>query len=185
MKYWDSGLNAPGSRRFRTTVHIAAQLWLIEGVQEKKGQAKLNLAPNLLLNWVSYPVEVQCTFFFPVFWNLVPYVTKQGVPVPSFPDFTDNMLLWWKWWVDILCVGHTLYLRACTAAQKLGALFFKLVGGGAYNLAVEEMSPATTPRALHSRAYFLKSFILASLFRMHLESEVSHILPSPIVSMLK
>jgi hypothetical protein len=56
---------------------------------------------------------------------------------------------------------------------------------GAYNLAVEEMSPAPTPHALNSQAYLLKYFILASLFRMYWESEVSHILPSPIVSMLK
>jgi hypothetical protein len=26
-------------------------------------------------------------------WNLIPYVTKQGVPVPCFPDFTDNFIV--------------------------------------------------------------------------------------------
>jgi hypothetical protein len=29
-------------------------------------------------------------FFFPVFWNLIPCVTKQGVSMPSFSNFTDN-----------------------------------------------------------------------------------------------
>ncbi len=74
IKYWDSGLNAQGSRRFIATVHITAVIgrrrW------GKKAQGKLSLAPNLLLNWVSYPLQVQCTFFLPVFWNL--YMTKQG-----------------------------------------------------------------------------------------------------------
>ncbi len=35
------------------------------------------------------PLEALCAFFLPVFWNLIPYVTKKGVPMPSFPDFTN------------------------------------------------------------------------------------------------
>lgn len=35
-------------------------------------------------------------FPFPVFWNLVPYVTKHGVPVVSLPDFTDNFNVSYK-----------------------------------------------------------------------------------------
>jgi len=53
------------------------------------------------------------------------------------------------------------------------------------SLCISEHAPATTPQAFNSQAYLLKNFILASQFTMHLESEVSHILPSPIVSMLK
>ncbi len=49
----------------------------MESVHEKKGQGNLSLAPNLLLNGVSCPLEAQCNFF-PVFRNFVPYVTKQG-----------------------------------------------------------------------------------------------------------
>ncbi len=51
---------------------------------------KLDPGTHLNRAWVSCPVESQCTFFIPVFWNLFPYVTKHGVLVPSFPDFTDN-----------------------------------------------------------------------------------------------
>jgi hypothetical protein len=67
--------------------------------------------------------------------------------------------------------GFTLYLRACPTAQKLGGLQSGSWGDVQSN---------------NLRAYLLKSFILAgSLFRMQLESEVSHISPSPILSMLK
>jgi hypothetical protein len=62
IKYWDSGLNARRSRTFIATVHIAEVIgWRRSG---KKGVGKLSLALNLLLNWVSCPVEAQCTFFF-------------------------------------------------------------------------------------------------------------------------
>jgi hypothetical protein len=33
------------------------QQWFVEGIQEKQGQGKLSLAPNLLLNLVSCPVD--------------------------------------------------------------------------------------------------------------------------------
>jgi hypothetical protein len=97
MKYWDSGLNARGSRTFIATVHIPA----LESIQEKNGQGKLSLAPNLLLNSVSCPVEPRCTCF-PVFWNLVRYVTKQGVVVPSSPDFTDKL-----YWPKVILLTPT------------------------------------------------------------------------------
>jgi len=62
MKYWDSGLNAPEcTRTFIATVHIAAVLGWKRS--RKEGQGKLSLAPNLLLNWISCPVEAQCTSF--------------------------------------------------------------------------------------------------------------------------
>jgi hypothetical protein len=59
--------------------------WLVEGVQEKKGPGKLSLALSFMPRWsLMY-------LFFPLFFeNLIHYVTKQGIPVPSFPDFTDN-----------------------------------------------------------------------------------------------
>jgi hypothetical protein len=57
------------------------------------------LKPNLLLNWVSCPVEAQCRYpFFPsVFWTLPLCdqmgggLDQTGVPVPSFPGYTDNL----------------------------------------------------------------------------------------------
>jgi hypothetical protein len=81
MKYWDSGLNAPGSRRFRAILRIAAAAvigW--KRFQEKKGECKLSLAPNfLLLNWVSCPaLEAQCTFVSCFLKSRLPYVTQIG-----------------------------------------------------------------------------------------------------------
>jgi hypothetical protein len=52
MKYWDSGLNAPGSRTLIVTVHIAAASGWKRSGQGKTSEGKLSLAPNLLLNWV-------------------------------------------------------------------------------------------------------------------------------------
>jgi hypothetical protein len=40
---------------------------------------------------------------FPVFPNPIPYVTKQGVPVPSFPDFAHNFTISWFNW-NLACV---------------------------------------------------------------------------------
>ncbi len=53
MKYWDSALNASGSRTFIATEHIAAAAigWKRSG-NERIG--KLSLAPNLLPNWVLW-----------------------------------------------------------------------------------------------------------------------------------
>jgi hypothetical protein len=105
MKYWRSALNAPGSRTFIATVHIAAAVigWMRWG---KKRTVQTQFSTKLLYSvfkvdpgtfvdraWVSCPVQGQCTFFFPVLWNLFPYVTKHGVPVPSLPDFTDNFIM--------------------------------------------------------------------------------------------
>jgi hypothetical protein len=47
-------------------IYRSIRQWLVESVQEKKGQGKPSLAPNLLLNWVSFmpPSSPQCTFFF-------------------------------------------------------------------------------------------------------------------------
>jgi len=115
MKYWDSGLHARGLRTFTATANIAAAAVIGWMRSVKQGQGKLSWAPNLFLNWVSCPVEAQCTFFscflkisspmrpnrgfefhaplkpsvlFPsVFWNLIPCVTIPGVSVPSFPHF--------------------------------------------------------------------------------------------------
>ncbi len=95
LKYWDPGLNARNTRTFIATVHIAAAVigWRRSGKERTvqtqfstKFAAKLGFMPR----WNSV------YFFPPVFWNLMPYATKQEVPVPSFPDFfTDkfNMFL--------------------------------------------------------------------------------------------
>jgi hypothetical protein len=57
MKNWDLTINALGSRTFIATIHIVATMvsWKCSG---KKGWGKFNLAPNLLLNWISCPVEI-------------------------------------------------------------------------------------------------------------------------------
>jgi hypothetical protein len=84
MKYWDSGLSARGARTFIAPEHIAGAVisWR-RSEKERTGQtqfstqfaAKLSFmprwSPGLLL-------------LVPVFWNLIPYVTKQGVPVRLF-----------------------------------------------------------------------------------------------------
>jgi hypothetical protein len=59
MKHWDSGWNAQGSRTFIATVNIAAAV-IGSRSSGTKGQGKLSLALNLLLNWVSCPVEALC-----------------------------------------------------------------------------------------------------------------------------
>jgi hypothetical protein len=84
------------------STHSSSSDWLKE-FRKRKDRANSVSAPNLLLNWVSCPLEAQCTFFFLVFWILIPYVTKQGVPVPSFPDFTDNFIV----------SGHTQLVCSC------------------------------------------------------------------------
>jgi hypothetical protein len=60
--------------------------------KKTRGHDKLNLTPNLLLNWVSRPIEAQCIFFL-VFWNLIPYVTKEGVLVSFLPNFMNNFTI--------------------------------------------------------------------------------------------
>jgi hypothetical protein len=92
MKYWNSGLNAPGSRTFIATVHIAAAVigWRRSG-KERTGQTQFSTKFAAKLCFI--PRWSSVYLFFPVFWNLVPYGTKQGVLVPSLPDFTDNFMM--------------------------------------------------------------------------------------------
>jgi hypothetical protein len=77
---------------FITTLHIVAAAVIGWRSSENFG-AKLSLMRPLKPS----------VLFFPVFWNLIPYVTKQGVPVPSFCDFTDNFVL----------SGHTQRVCSC------------------------------------------------------------------------
>ncbi len=94
--------------------------------------------------------------------------------MPSFPDFTDNFI------VTCFCDGNDGWtfcvcgsLCISEHAQHPKDLEHYLQTSGRPTIwLVEEMSRATTPPALNSWAYVLKSFILASLLRMHLESEV-------------
>jgi hypothetical protein len=78
MKYWDSGLNVRGLRTFIATAHVAAAVigWRCS-LKEMTGQTQLStkFAPKLSFMPRWNPVN----FVFPVFWNLIPYVTKQGV----------------------------------------------------------------------------------------------------------
>ncbi len=61
---------------------------MVEGIQEKKGQSKFNLASNLLLNWVSCLIEVQCTCFS-YFLKSHLLCDQRRVPLLYFPDFID------------------------------------------------------------------------------------------------
>jgi len=84
MKYWDSELSARGARTVTATVHIARAVisWRCSE-KERTGQtqfstqfaAKLSFMPRWILRYV---------LLFPVFWNLVPYVTKHGLPIRLF-----------------------------------------------------------------------------------------------------
>jgi hypothetical protein len=71
---------------YRYSTHSSSSDWL-KAFRKRNEGGKLSLAPNLLLTWVSCPSWSPVTGFF------FPYVTKQGVPVPSLPDFTDNFIL--------------------------------------------------------------------------------------------
>jgi hypothetical protein len=76
MKYWRWALNAPGSRTFWATVHIAAAVigwmrWGKERTVQTQFSTKLlysvfKLDPGTDVNraWVSCPVKGQCTFLF-------------------------------------------------------------------------------------------------------------------------
>ncbi len=78
MKYSDSGLSARGARTFIGTVHIAGAVisWR-RSEKERTGQtqfstqfaAKLSFMPRWSPGYL---------LLFPAFWNLIPYVTKQG-----------------------------------------------------------------------------------------------------------
>jgi len=138
MKYWKSGLNAGGSRTFTAATVYREQQWLVEGVQEKEGQGKLSLAPNLMLNWVPCPLWSPVYFLFHVFWNLIHYVTKQGVPVPSFPDFNNlispvyNRCIspgqkWWRTVLDIE-ISCTQWEGSARTQSALFFLFIKVLG---------------------------------------------------------
>jgi hypothetical protein len=73
MKYWDSGLNAPSSRIFITTVHIEQQ-WLIwrRSRKERIGQTQFSTKFAAKPNWVSCSLEAEYTFYF-CFFFLKPY----------------------------------------------------------------------------------------------------------------
>jgi hypothetical protein len=84
MTYWDSGLSARGRRTVIATVHIAGAV--ISWRRSEKGRtgqtqfstqfaAKLSFMRRWILRYL---------LLFSVFWNLVPYVTKQGLPVRLF-----------------------------------------------------------------------------------------------------
>jgi len=90
IKYWDSGSNAQSSRTFITTVHIAAIVirWRLLG-KERTGQTQFSTKFATKLS--SYALKPSI-LFFPVFWDLIPYVTKQGVPMSSISDFTNKFI---------------------------------------------------------------------------------------------
>ncbi len=110
---------------YNYSTHSKQQERLVESVQEKKGQGKLSLAPpNLLLNWEFHaPLKPSVLFFCPVFWNLIPYVTKQGefrcrpclalritllswrIGVSFRGFFEDYIFKWWNIWVSIILLN--------------------------------------------------------------------------------
>jgi hypothetical protein len=102
MKYWDSGVNAPGLRTFVATVHIGMQQWLVESVRENQGQGKLSLVLSFMPCWS--PVYF---VFFSCFWTLVPYMTKQGGSRAVF------------------CLTLRITLMYCKIFQKISSIPFK------------------------------------------------------------
>ncbi len=92
VKYWDSGLSARGARTFIAAVHIAGAVisWR-RSEKERTGQtlfstqfaAKVSLRPH----WSPGHL-----LLFAVFWNLIPYVTRQGVPVRLFQTLRITLM---------------------------------------------------------------------------------------------
>jgi hypothetical protein len=78
---------------YNYSTHKQQHQRLIEGVQEERkksrGRTQFSTKFGTKLRFISYPFEAQFYFFFPLFFkNLIPYVTKRGVSVPSFPNFS-------------------------------------------------------------------------------------------------
>jgi hypothetical protein len=96
MKFWDSGLNARRSKTFIVTVHIAASVidWRRSGKEKSTGRTQFSTKFGTKLSFISYPVEAQLYVFF---GNLIPCVTKRGVPVPFFPTLRITLVCWIKY----------------------------------------------------------------------------------------
>jgi len=93
MKYWDSGLIAPGSSTFIVTVHIAAVIGWKRSRKERTGQTQFSTKFAAKLNFMPRWSRVYFFFvFFEISSPMWPNRTKQGVPVPSLPDFTDDFI---------------------------------------------------------------------------------------------
>ncbi len=77
MKYWDSGLNAPGSRTSITTVHIAAAVigWRSSG-KERTGQTQFSTKFAAKLSFM--PRWSPVYFFFPCFSKSHPLCDQTG-----------------------------------------------------------------------------------------------------------
>ncbi len=84
MKYWDSGLSARGARTFMATVHIAGAVisWR-RSEKERTGQTQFSTQVAAKLSFMPR-WSPGLLLLVPVFWNLIPYLTKQGVPVRLF-----------------------------------------------------------------------------------------------------
>ncbi len=92
MKYWNSALNARGARTFIATVHIAGAVigWRRSG-KERTGRPQFSTQFAAKLSFM--PRCWSPVYFFPLFFEISsPNWPKQGFPMPSFPDFTDNFI---------------------------------------------------------------------------------------------
>jgi len=103
VKYWNFGLNGLGSKTFITRVHILTTMiyWKHLG-KERIGQIQFNTKTVTKLSFVPHWSPM---YFFCVFWNLIPYVTKK-VLVPSLSDFMDNFIIIMFIWSHILRNVH-------------------------------------------------------------------------------
>ncbi len=86
MKYWDSGLNARGTRTFIATVHKAAAVigWMHSG-KERTRQTQFTTKFAAKLSFMPRWSLVYC--FFPCFLKSHPLCDQTG---GSGADFTDN-----------------------------------------------------------------------------------------------
>ncbi len=79
MRYWNSRLNAPDLKTFITIIIIHTTTPMIGRKHSRKEKiGKLNLTPNMLVEWVSSPVEIQCIFFFSCFLKFHPLCDQIG-----------------------------------------------------------------------------------------------------------
>jgi hypothetical protein len=132
MKYWNSGLNAPGSRTFTTTVHIAAAAigWRSSGKERTrqtqfstKFASKLSFIPPLkpnLLNFLpglkkfSSPMWPKRGFWCRLFLTL---------PMPLIYKYYYSRILFFIWEKKkgkhkVLCQLILCNIRSCCSVGR-------------------------------------------------------------------
>jgi hypothetical protein len=107
MKYWNSGLNAPGTRTFIATVHIAAAVigWRRSG-KERTGQTqfstKFAAKPSFMPHW--RPVDLFIFLFFEISSPMWP---NRGLRCRLF------LTLRIFWYANFYCPKFNINRQAC------------------------------------------------------------------------